>query len=155
MRCLAWNDERAWPTSRCPAKLRGGNENEFFSFGPHIFPGPFSRRKMKLLLYQFPPRIAMSGPVDEVPRFLICLFVFLLLCPFRASTTLLACLNRSSRGCHEDAVEGNKAVYTRGMYSRWLLGYQRFLQRLRTEFRCSDGRTPLHVLSYLTSVGVL
>lgn len=134
---------------------RGGNEDEFSSFGPHIFPGPSSRRKMKLLLYQFPSRIAVSGLVGEVPHFLICLFVFLLLCPFRASATLLACLNRSSRGCHEDAVAGNKPVYTGGMYNRWLLGYQRFLQRLRTEFRCSDGRTPLCVLSYLTSAGVL
>lgn len=134
---------------------RGGNEDEFASFGPHIFSRQFSCRKMKLLFYQFPSRISVSCPVGKVPHFLICLFVFLLLCPFRASTTLLACLNRSSRGCHEDAVVGNKPVYTGGMYNRWLLGYQRFLQRLRTEFRCSDGRTPLHVLSYLTSAGVL
>lgn len=133
---------------------RGGNEDEFSSFGPHIFPGPFSHRKMKLF-YQFPSRISVSCPVGRVPHFLICLFVFLLLCPFHASTTLLACLNRSSRGCHEDAVARNKPVYTGGMYNRWLLGYQRFLQRLRTEFRCSDGRTPLRVLSYLTSAGVL
>lgn len=49
------------------------------------------------------------------------------------------------------------SLYTGGAaHTRWLSRYQRFLQRLRTEFRCSDGRTPLppRVLSYLTPAGI-
>lgn len=63
------------------------NEDEF-SFGPHIFPGPFSRRKMKLLLYQFslplltpphPPRPRVPGLESEFHVFAHLSFRFLTL----------------------------------------------------------------------------
>ena len=51
-------------------------------------------------------------------------------------------LSRSSRGCQATTSRlRGVSLYTGGLHTRWLLGYQRFLQRLRTEFRCSDGRT--------------
>lgn len=50
--------------SRCPspAGTRRTREEVPSSFGLHIFPGRFSRRKMKLLLYQF-PLLARSDPL--------------------------------------------------------------------------------------------
>jgi len=79
--------------SQCPAEPAPNAATKMSSHsGPHIFPGPFSHRKMKLLLYQF-PRADRSR--REVARFLICLFVlFISSCP--SAALLFACLSPTS-----------------------------------------------------------
>lgn len=89
---LAWSDEKARPT-RVEARRNSvpARALDELSFGLHILLRPFSHRKMKLLLYQF---LSLASPfvrVDGSSMFpLICLFVFLLLCPSRAPAALLS-----------------------------------------------------------------
>lgn len=88
-RCLAWNDEKAWPTSRC----LDGTPNAATRISSHsgctYFPDHFLVVKWNYYFISF-PLASPAGRIDEVPRFLICLFVFLLLCPSRAPADLLS-----------------------------------------------------------------
>lgn len=92
------------------------------SFGLHIFLGPFSRRKMKLLLYQFLPRISVrSGRWKfHVSSHLSFRFLTPLSIPRVGGPSFRVSRAERSRGCYEDAVAGTR-LYTEGLYSRWLL----------------------------------